>query len=151
MQKAGLKNYTAGERYGGQGVGVVSRLPWVGMAALAQPVDLCMEWFLTCAGPSSPGKALLGLIWGGTGQQRLIKNFFAEVMLLTSPLYQRIGLSLRFLENKMRNLQVKRLRAACSPRPLISLPLWGPERKRGLSTDCHPGGSLLTKLSPHWQ
>lgn len=33
-----------------------------------------------------PGKAMLGLIWGGTDQQRLIKNFFAEVMLLTSPL-----------------------------------------------------------------
>lgn len=85
MQKTGLQNYTAGEHHGGQGVGVVSCLPWVGMAALAQPMDLCMEWFLTCAGPS-PAKAILGLIWGGTDQQRLIKNFFAEVMLLTSPL-----------------------------------------------------------------
>lgn len=56
------------------------------MAALAQPVDLCAEWFLTCAGPSSPGKAILGLIWGGADQQRLIKNFFEEVMLLASPL-----------------------------------------------------------------
>lgn len=89
-----LKNDTAEHHEGG-----ISCLPWIGND-LAQPVDACVEWFLTCTGTFSPWKTILGLIWGGKNQRSLIMNIFAEVMLFT-PSLKRIGLSLRYLENKM--------------------------------------------------
>lgn len=56
-------------------------------------MDPWAEWFPTCVGPSSPWKTILGLIRRGKDQQKWC--FFLPC------LFRRIGLSLRFLENKM--------------------------------------------------
>lgn len=80
VQKAVLRNDTAEHHEGG-----ISCLLRIGND-LAQPVGACMEWFLTCTGPSSPWKTILGLIGEEKDQRSLILNVFAEVMLFTPPL-----------------------------------------------------------------
>lgn len=90
-------------------------------------------------------ETILGLVWGGKGQQSLIKNSFAELMLFNPPLSKNWFKPQISGEQGGWNLQIKRLRATCSLSILICAHL-GPERKQGLSIATH--GDLLTKLSP---
>lgn len=108
-------------------------------------MDLWVEWFLTCAGPSSPWKTIM--VWF---REERISRAWARTSLgkwcFLPQLFQRIGLSLRFLEN----LQVKRPKAVYPSlsNPLLQIrPLWGPQGKWGAVTAAHE--VLLKKLSPH--
>lgn len=121
VQKAEARDETAGGLHEGGVFGSLTTDP----NSVGPAVAPSVEWFLTCAGPSSPWKTILGLLRRGRDPQSLIKNF-AGVM----PFYP--ALSKNWFEPQVfgePDSRICRQRGIgpLVPWALISLPLWDQE------------------------